>query len=392
MFKKSLFKVEKYIRANEYRGYDPYDTLKSFIPFNIFGRFGAMIAIQLQKRNPINIRPLLGVRKGINPKAMGLFLKSYINLYKITGEEKYHKDSKFIFDWLKKNYSKGYKGYCWGYNFDWANKDEYLKSYEPNVVVTGTIIDAIFSYYKVFRDEDASEIIQSASNFVAKDLPIIDIGSYKSIGYNTHSKNCCYNASLYGALILSLSDQLSGKNNYVSLMNQILELIVSKQKDNGSWYYSYNIKNKTERKQIDFHQGYILVLLNDIMKNSSINKNQIENSIQLGVEFYKNEQFFDNGRSKWRLPRDMPTDIHNQAQGIITFSKLSFLDDRYYLFAKTIADWTIYNMQDDKGFFYYQNCNLYKNKIPYIRWSQAWMFLALTELILCIKKMNNESN
>ncbi len=48
--------------------------------------------------------------------------------------------------------------------------------------------------------------------------------------------------------------------------------------------------------------------------------------------------------------------------------------------ARTIAEWTIKNMQDEKGFFYYQKWPMVTNKIPFIRWSQAWMLLALASL------------
>jgi len=44
-----------------------------------------------------------------------------------------------------------------------------------------------------------------------------------------------------------------------------------------------------------------------------------------------------------------------------------------------IAKWTIDNIQDEKGYFYYQRYRFFTNKIPYMRWSQAWMFYAITE-------------
>jgi hypothetical protein len=105
-------------------------------------------------------------------------------------------------------------------------------------------------------------------------------------------------------------------------------------------------------------------------------------SITKGVEFYKNEQFFPNGRSMWRLPKKWPVDIHNQAQGIITLSLLKDYHPEYLNFSKTIARWTIENMQDKIGYFYYRKYPLFTNKISYIRWSQAWMLLALSELFL----------
>jgi hypothetical protein len=37
-------------------------------------------------------------------------------------------------------------------------------------------------------------------------------------------------------------------------------------------------------------------------------------------------------------------------------------------------------MQDKEGYFYYQIYPLIINKIPYMRWGQAWMLLALSTL------------
>jgi len=40
--------------------------------------------------------------------------------------------------------------------------------------------------------------------------------------------------------------------------------------------------------------------------------------------------------------------------------------------------WTIENMQDPKGYFYYQIKKGISSKIPYMRWSQAFMFYGLS--------------
>ena len=97
-------------------------------------------------------------------------------------------------------------------------------------------------------------------------------------------------------------------------------------------------------------------------------------------------QFEEDGKSLWRYPTKWPIDIHNQAQGIITFSKLGYINPRYREFAETIAEWTIDNMQDSKGFFYFQKWPFFTNQTSYIRWSQGWMLLALCTLL--DKKIN----
>ena len=38
-------------------------------------------------------------------------------------------------------------------------------------------------------------------------------------------------------------------------------------------------------------------------------------------------------------------------------------------------------MQDAAGYFHYQIGRCLRNRIPYIRWSQAWMFRALAECL-----------
>ena len=43
-----------------------------------------------------------------------------------------------------------------------------------------------------------------------------------------------------------------------------------------------------------------------------------------------------------------------------------------------VLNWTIENMQSDKGYFYYQINKYFSSKIPYMRWAQAWMFYALS--------------
>ncbi len=57
-----------YVEKENFKGYDPYDTLNGWVPFHWLGKWGPAVATQIQKRNPINIRPLLGIKKTIIPK------------------------------------------------------------------------------------------------------------------------------------------------------------------------------------------------------------------------------------------------------------------------------------------------------------------------------------
>ena len=113
-------------------------------------------------------------------------------------------------------------------------------------------------------------------------------------------------------------------------------------------------------------------------------------NIKDGLKYYYEQQFSRDGWAYWRLPSKYPVDIHNQSQGIITFVKFKDHNKKYEQFARKIAEWTIKNMQNSKGYFYYQKWPILNNKVNYLRWNQAWMLLALTTLISSSK--NNHEN
>ena len=48
------------------------------------------------------------------------------------------------------------------------------------------------------------------------------------------------------------------------------------------------------------------------------------------------------------------------------------------IIANKVMDWTLKNMQSKKGYFYYQLKKVVSSKISYMRWSNAFMFNALT--------------
>jgi len=203
MIEQSFEKLRDYIESEKFKGYDPYDILTSWMPFKYLGKWPSAIATQIQKRNPINIRPLLGIKKGINPKAFGLFLQSYSLLYKKTGKKEYLDKADYFFSWLFENYSKGYSGYCWGYNFPWANPKHFYDSYTPSSVVTGFVCKGIYEYWRATNDEQAKKVIISASEFVLKNIPVSNDSNGICFSYTPMERDLCCNASLLAAEILA---------------------------------------------------------------------------------------------------------------------------------------------------------------------------------------------
>jgi hypothetical protein len=311
---------------------------------------------------------------------MGLLLHAYTLLWQKDPRNELRATMDFLFKWLCENKSEGYNRYCWGYNFKWANPDKVLKSYHPSIVVTSFVAKGIYAYYLATGNEEAKEVLRSCCDFILHDLPITDTEHGICFSYTDVKKDCCYNASVLGAEILAKAYSITREEELKTKSLQAVDFILFHQQPDGHWNYSIDMINGKERTQIDFHQGYIIQSLFEIKNVLSLDDFRIENAIRKGLAFYFKEQFLKNGRSLWRIPKEYPVDIHNQSQGIITFAMCKDYSEEYFNFAGTIASYTISNMQHKNGYFYYQMFKTHTHQIPYIRWSQAWIMLALVIL------------
>lgn len=380
MIRSSLNSLLSYVEDENYCGYDPYDTLNSWVPFHWLGKWGPVLATQFQKRNPLNLRPLLGIPKERNPKGIGLFLHGYSLLYARDPQPVYLKRIDELLIWLKANTARGYSGPCWGYNFAWAGPAKTIPAYTPSAVVTGFISRGLHACYEATGDPRASEMLLGATRFVLDHLARYEDESGVCFSYTPVMQDACYNASLLAAEVLARADAVGGTYGNRTLVEQAIRFVLRRQKPDGHWKYSLDLATGQERTQTDFHQGYVLESLHDLLAMTGVRIEGAHEAIDHGLVFYRHAQFFDDGRSKWRLPKVRPVEIHNQAQGIITFSRLLDYSSSDPPFAVHIAEWAIRNMQSSDGHFYYQKRKAYTIRISYMRWSNAWMFLALSGL------------
>jgi len=372
-------RLQTYIESEKFKGYDPYDTLNSPIPFHWLGKWGPVLAIQFQKRNPFNIRGLLGIKKAYNPKAIGLFLHAYSLDYQQHKNEATLKKMNFFFNWLVENRTKEYEEYCWGYNFDWASPVKFLEKFSPTIVVSGFIAKGLFEYYQATQNPKALEVLKSIGDFTENKLAWTKTDKGYCVSYSTKTVDCCYNANMLGAELFARLYYITKESRYKELACKMTDFTIAYQKESGLWNYSINLKTGKERTQIDFHQGYVMDSIHYVIKYCGENEAYL-NALKIGAEYYFHNQFKESGQSIFRVPNEYPVEIHNQAQGIISLTRLAYLSKEYAPFATIIAQWTAENMQSKKGYFYYKKYPMYTIKTPFMRWSQAWMMLALTEL------------
>lgn len=398
--------LKSYCEAENFKGWDPYDGLNSKLFRTILPlKYSAILrlsVIQGFKRCPINLRKLAMVPKQHNAKGIGLFLQGYCNLVKAVELNPAledclgKKDSllskvRELASLLISMRSKGdYHGACWGYNFDWQARRLFLfPAYTPTVVATNFCASALFEAYELTGEKEYLNIALSSAEFISKDLHRFkadfrqDENEAFLFSYSPLKGNdTVYNASLLGSKLLSYCYKYTGNEEYKRLAAASVRAAIKGQQNDGSWVYGLlPVQNWID----SFHTGYnldgLIAYCENCLPDDSEEKSIVMSSIEKGFDFYIKNMFTDDGTPKYYNNRMYPIDIHCPGQLFITLHRLH-KTDLFKEMEDKVLNWTIQNMQDKKGYFYYQLKEGISSKISYMRWSNAFMFNALSYYIL----------
>ncbi len=368
-----------YCLKNGFSGYDPYDALNSRLMSKgpwAKSRFFRLVATQGLKRLPLNIRPLLLIPKTQNPKALAIFLKAALKLTSSGIIEKTEITTCLIKRIGELRTEEG-NYFGWGYSFPWQTRTILVPLGAPNLVCTVFVADALLDAYDAHGSRECLEMATMAVEYISNELYWSDEKSagfcYPRPGLREH----IHNADLLGAALLARMAEVSGHKKYLEQALAVARYSASCQNEDGSWYYG----ERPESRWIDnFHTGYNLMALNGIKKYADTH--EFDQTIKSGFNFYLSSFFRQDGAPKYYHDRVYPIDSHCLAQSIITLEALKDLNSRAHEVALAALGWGLENIWSSKGYFYYQRNRFYTNRIPYMRWTEAWMLLALSELIV----------
>ena len=182
-----------------------------------------------------------------------------------------------------------------------------------------------------------------------------------------------HNANTLGACFLARTYSHTGNEAYLKLAESAMRYTAHYQRSNGSWYYA----EKSNTHWVDnFHTGYVL----DCFKHyaDSTGDCQYDRQLLAGYEFWKNTFFLADGTPRYYDTKTLPLDIQCCSQAIDTLVFFSDQDPAALSLALQVARWTIENMQDRSGYFYYRRYSRWLvNKTPTLHWGQATMLCAL---------------
>lgn len=368
-----------------FKGFNKHDALLSPIIHFLMGwsKITRLIAIQIVMRFPFNIRRLCGVPKSRNAKGLGLFAQSYLNVYKVSGNEKYLKKAEDLLDVLIEAADRSYNGYSWGYQYPWQDVGFFAKAGLSNRVVTCWVGFSFAEAYQLTKENKYRKVVNRISAFLLN-APnrIVDNSEELCFSYVPDKKVdwAVMDVSALTAKMLLLADQCNSESDLKEDAARCMKYIINRQTSYGAWYYTDPPKD-SHITHDNYHTGIILDCIYDYMKLSG--NWCYEKEYKKGLDYYKKELFTDEGAPKWMNNKQYPYDIHGAAQGIISFSKAAEKYPEYIGSAEKVLIWTMENMFNKKNYnFYYQKGRFITKKFNLLRWCNGWMSYAISFYLL----------
>jgi hypothetical protein len=368
-------------REREFSGHDPFDALNSDLfqvtPF-AKSRSARLLWTQLLKRSPVDLRGIALVHRSPNAKGLALFVLAHLAIYRHEKSETAAQEVKNLLSmllWLK---LEGFSGAAWGYNFDWQSRNFFAPRGTPTVVPTAFAARALIEAAREFPNEEYLNVARSVGDFLLRDLPrTVDTETELCFSYAPNSNTRIFNASLLAAEVLASLGNITNNATLCSIAERAARYVINQQRPDGSWTYGA----EPAQWWIDnFHTAYNLFSLKRIIAACNLGA-EFQQSLARGYRYWTETFFLADGWPKYYHDALYPVDAHAAASAIVTLMECRDLDERSTKMAQQIASWTIQNLRDQQGFFYYQRRRFYTVRKPYMRWSQAWMLYALGRLI-----------
>jgi len=374
----AIHRLSHWLEEHDYRGYDTFDGLSSPVlrPLTLETKLGRTILLQGIRRFPVNLRPLVGIRAEQSSKGMGFLARGFMRMHEITGDLSWAKKARFALQWLIDHRSEGYSGACWGNHFDYQSRGFYLPRGVPTVVWTSLIGHAFLDAYDHFGDDRYLEIAISACEHIVKDVKTIQDGEGCCIAYVPGMDTQVHNASTLSGSILARTYSYTKTDAYRELARRAMQYTAQHQRQNGSWYYG----EKENMHWVDnFHTAYVLDCF--LHYERSTGDGSFHQVMMKGYEYWKGTFFCSDGMPRYYDHKTLPIDIQCSSQALDTLAFFNDVDPGNLKLAARVARWTIENMQDSSGYFYYRRYSHgVVNKTPTLHWGQATMMCALSNL------------
>lgn len=371
----------------------------SFDPYDIWGTGYGLKARRLYYSKPplglSMIAPILLIeiilpslrRAFVKPKrfatADAQLALAFLNLHELTGETSYLQKAADCCEALIQSSIPGYSGFCWGYPFDWQHSGGCWPKNTPYATVTPYCYEAFARIAELTGEKRYLEIAASAARFMFRDLMNVKVnGESSASSYSPLAEDKVVNVSAYRAFVLFDAAARFGEPEYAQLARENLAFVLDAQMSDGSWWYEIDPPAKPFVDH--FHTCFVLKCLYKI--NRLLRESRIEDAIFKGYAYYSRFLFRASG-----LPKSFAIEprfqvgrleMYDLAEAITLGTLLRDAIPSAFASAQRLGKLLCEQYQLPQGHFVtrvYRGG--WRHTFPFIRWPQAQLFYALTNLV-----------
>lgn len=356
--------------ARDWCGWDPYDALTS--PFSgvlsAGTRLGRRVLTQAVKDCPLNLRPVLGIPKARNQKAIGLVASAYAHLASL-GDDSARVAAESWLTWLEREQVAD-AGAAWGYHFDVQTRFFSYPAGSPNTIATAFAAQAFLDGAELLGEERHLEVARRAAEFLVREM-LVETRAATFFRYVRQDSKLIHNANVLACAVLVRVARLGGDRAFLDPAVRAIQTTLAAQRADGSWPYS----EWGGQGWVDnFHTGYVL---ESLARATEIDG--VLGALERGVAFWESAMFLPGGVPKYRPDKIHPLDTHCYAQAIDTWLVLPRTPERLERAARTAALLARDMLRPD-GSLIFRRGRLLTNRVAFMRWTAAPSFRALARL------------
>lgn len=386
---KSIDKFIEWLKINGYFSYDQYDFWSTRYGIKAKSLYYKNKLLGIPFVAPIFLAEIfypasrkMFVSKKRFPIADAHFVLGFLNLYEYTLKKEYLDEAEKIAQELLKSSVPGFSGYCWGYPFDWMTTRGLWTSGVPLITTTAYCFEAFLKLYDITNDQKYFDIAYSIFVFTLNDLKDTPIEEGISSGsYSPIDNSQIVNANAYRSFVLVEGYNKFNNQEALKKANLNINFILKNQNQDGSWKYAVN--DERDNFVDNFHTCFVLKNLHKL--NLILKEETISVAIKKGFDFYKKHLFANESPipfAKLSRLNIVKRELYDFAEGISLCLLMKSSDIDAKKMSDRMVNEVISSYQNKNGSFI-TNINLFNipNKIPYLRWSQAQLFFALTNYL-----------
>lgn len=391
--------LRAWCRERGHAGHDPFDALNSRLfqstPLR-HSRLARLAWTQAFKRSPVNLRRLALVPKGRNAKGTALFALAALSRFRAKGREEDGLEARALLeDLLDARGETG--GAAWGYNFDWQGRAFYAPRGTPTVVPTAFAVRALVEATRALDTPGEEGTVSggvwpyltaatAACRFILDQLHRSDeTDDEVCFSYTPLDRTRVFNASLLAGEALAAAGAVTGPKTWPDYALRAARYVVRRQRADGSWAYG---ADSYQSWADNFHTAFVLTSLARIERDCAAQlatdeatRAEIEGALSRGYRFWREGFFLADGWPKYYHRTAHPADAHSAGAALVALAELREREPDAPELARRVAAWTLRELRDPRGFFYYQKRRLRTVRTPYMRWSQAWMAYGLARML-----------